>query len=204
MKQEHEAVQEIKTWLESSNGYEYVQQMIAVSVRKYLTDGAVPLYLSSQFSSDPLELQAELAHEYLLFLLQSFLPEFHRYPDLINNILTGRISLVLRIAVQRFFWKLQDIGRKKDINPRAYLYRRMRETISGGNFTVQKNERNIPAYAPAGCDDELSSDWSVFTHVHYLDWPPPPGKKEEKKRGSNAVYTSAFLADAALFFWHEL
>jgi len=200
MKPADQAVRALKSWLETESGYGYVRQLIERDARGSLKDGHLAAFPGGRFIHDVGELRGDMAHEFIGYLLQTFLPQLSRRPDQVEMILNGRVRKVLEYALRRFFWRLKDLARRKDVNPRAYLYRRVREVLDHNKrFVIHKDVRDIPAYSPAAVSDELREDPAVFSLFDYLDWPvaQKPGKDE------NALFTANYLSTAALAFWQE-
>lgn len=200
MKPAQEAVRALKSWLETEAGFGYVQQLAGCYARDSLREGSLATYLGNRFSSDPVELRDEIAQEFLEFLLQSFLPQLSSRPDQAGMILNGRVSKVLSFALKQFSWRLKDLARQKDINPRAYLYRRIREILDHDkDFVVHKDAYNNLAYSPAACTDELREDPAIFSTLDYACRPVPPALD----KGRDSLFTAKYLSTAALAFWQE-
>jgi len=116
-------------------------------------------------------------------------------------ILSDQASKVLRFALQQFSWRLQDAARKKDVNPRAYLYRRIREVLDHDkNFVIHKNSQNILAYSPATCAEKLREDPTIFLTLNYAVLLPVPPALD---KGRDSLFTAEYLCGAALFFQQE-
>ncbi len=198
MKPAVEAVRILRSWLETEAGYGYVRQLTDRYARGSLQDGSLAIFLSSRFTSDPRELCGELTHEFMIFLLQYFLPRLSRRPDQVGMILHGRVSRVLEYALRQFFWRLKDFARQKEANPRAYLHRRIREVLSSDDkMVVITDARNTLSYYPSDRADELCENPAVFPGLDDLVRIalPEPGESRE------CLFTARYLSMAALTFW---
>ena len=195
-----EAARALKSWLETDVGFNYIKQLTARYTRNYLQDGSLTMYLGNRFSHDPEELREEIAQEFLEFLLRSFLPQLGHRPDQAAMILGDQVSKVLRFALQQFSWRLKDLARQKAINPRAYLYRRIREVLDHDKgFVVHKDSHNILAYSIVACTDEPRKDPAIFSTLDYGCQLVPP----LLDKGRDSLFTAQYLSTAALFFQQE-
>ncbi len=200
MKPVEEAVHALKSWLEDDAGYEYVVQLTGNRIRQYQHDGALSILLANRYSQNLQEQRNELSHEFMAYLFHTFLPQLSKWPDQVNALLSDRAGQVLRFAFKKFYWQLKDLARQKDVNPRAYLYRRLREVLDKDRqFIVHKDKRNLLSYFPASCSDDQEQNAAVFSTLHYLDWPAPP----ESGTGDEFLFKAKYLSGAALFFWQE-
>jgi hypothetical protein len=200
MKPAEKAAHALKSWLKTAEGFDYILKLTAHYSRDCLQDSTLMTYLGNRFSCDPVELRQEIAQEFLEFLLTSFLSKLNRRPDQVTMILSDQVSKVLRFALKQFAWNLKDLARQKDTNPRAYLYRRIREILDHDqNFLLHKNLQNILAYSPADGSCEFRMDQAVFADLDYSDLPVPPALD----KGRNSLFTAKYLAPAALFFQQE-
>ncbi len=196
------AIEHLKQWLASEEGYTYLNHF----VRK---NGAAPsfssilssVYHQQNHSRDQAEYQQEISHDFLVFLLETALPELHRHPTLVHGVLAGQIRSMLEFTWTRFCWRLQDRTRSKDANPWGYLYRRARETMKKSpQIATHRQTKNILLYCPVQHSTAAQTP-AAMPADSYSDWPPPPRPGNEHPE--EYLFTTGFLTQAALFFWQE-
>jgi hypothetical protein len=199
MKSADKAVHTLKSWLETEAGFGYVQQLTSRYARDRLQEGSLGVYLANRFSRNPEDLRDEMAQEFLEFLFKSFLPQLNNRPDQVNAILNDQVSKVLNFALKQFSWRLKDFARQKDVNPRAYLHRRIREVLrQDDKFVVHKDGQNRMSCSLASHTETTSEKFPDCSSFEYSLWPEPP---EPVNR--DALFTAKYLSTAAHLFLEE-
>jgi len=189
----------LQEWLRTAHGYQYILHLADRLKKESQWRAGLSICFRQRFSCDPDDLRNEIAQEFITFLLQKFLPRLNDMPDQVNAVLTGQVRKVLSFALQQFSWRLQDNARRKDISPRTYLYRRLREKLQQDNrFVVQQYGQNGMCCLPASRDMEASMNPADFSQVEYGRWPIPPEPVSRK-----ALFTAKYLTEAACFFLEE-
>ncbi len=189
----------LRQWLQTAHGYQYILQLADRLKKESRWRAGLSICFRHRFSSDPDDLRNEIAQEFISFLLQKFLPRLNDMPDQVNAVLTGQARKVLSFALQQFSWRLQDNARRKDVSPRTYLYRRLREELQRDNrFVVQQYGQNGMCCLPASLDIATSMAPADFSQVEYGRWPVPPEPADRK-----ALFTAKYLTEAAGFFLEE-
>lgn len=189
----------LREWLETESGYTYILQLADRLKWDSQQQGAFSAHLSRRFEGSPNDLRDEIAQEFLLFLLQTFLPQLGNRPEQVNEVLTGQVGKVLNFALQKFSWRLQDDARQKDINPRAYLHRRIREVLrADDHFVVHKDGQNRLSVSLASQDVINSDNATELSLVDYTLWPGPP-----EPMNRDALFTARYLSAAARLFLEE-
>jgi len=184
------------SWLSTRDALEQIGNLLRGELRRIPEDSPLIRCLHRWHGTDSAGLAGELLQEFLLFLMESFIPVVERRPTLLNDLLQGRTDAVLSNALRKFFWTLQDKCRSKGNNPRGYLQRRIRESLSsdsrfstenvnGFQYYILKSLKPLPADCPC-----------LATGEEYSSWPPPPelGPKQE------TVFRRQYLTDAAEHF----
>ncbi len=189
----------LREWLATESGYAHVRYLADMLRRDSQQQEAFSIYLSQRFSCSPVELGNELAQEFLAFLLETFLPQLRERPDQVNMVLTGQVQKVLRFALRQFSWRLQDGARKKDVNPRAYLHRRIREVLGRDErFIVHKDGRNRVSCSLTSHAGSTTATQQNYSLLEYRDWPGPPRPKNRDE-----LFTAKYIAAAAQIFLEE-
>lgn len=189
----------LKEWLETEAGYAHILHLADRLKRDSQHQGAFLTHLAQRFSCSPDDLRDEIAQEFLAFLLQTFLPQLGNRPDQVNEVLTGQVRKVLNFALQQFSWRLQDGARQKDVNPRAYLHRRIREVLrKNDRFVVHKDGQNRVSCSLASHAETTSEKIPDCSTFEYNLWPEPP---EPVNR--DALFTAKYLSGAAQLFLEE-
>ena len=189
----------LKEWLKTESGYAYVLHLADRLKWDSQQQGAFSTHLTQRFSCSPDDLRDEIAQEFLAFLLQTFLPQLGNRPEQVNAVLTGQVRKVLIFALQQFSWRLQDGPRQKDVNPRAYLHRRIREVLrQDDRFVVHKDGQNRVSCSLASHTETTSENYPDFSSFEYTLWPGPP---EPVSR--DALFTAKYLSAAAHLFLEE-
>jgi|GEM_PF-2198558 len=162
-------------WLRTEGSLQYCTRLVSSRLDSaHITDG-LRAGLAHRFGCNRDELLRELVQEFFLFLQDDFATALDKHPEQVNELLNNNIAKILQQALTKFFWRLQDRARGKKSNPRAYLHRRLRDTVhqlpecivekdARGHLNIyldgQKEERMAAADFPRGMD--------------YADWLPPP------------------------------
>jgi len=191
-----QAVKALTGWLEQESGLSHVRKLVRRYGGERIRQGAVGVYLAHQFGSAPEGLMDDMVQEFMQYLFQVFLPQLSSRPDQVSAILNGQARYTLKFAWEQFFWRLQDRARKKDINPRAYLHRRVREVLrQDRRFVLHRDELNNLSFSSAAETKEVRYDHGPFAQFEYGRWaaPPEPGSRD-------GVFTAKYLAAAALFY----
>lgn len=189
----------LQEWLQTAHGYQYILHLADRLKRESRWRAGLSICFSQRFSCDPDDLRDEIAQEFIAFLLQMFLPQLNNRPDQVNAVLTGQVRKVLGFALRQFSWRLQDDARRKDVSPRTYLYRRLREELQRDDrFVVQKDGQNRIFCSLASWDRPASIKQVDFSQVEYTRWPAPPAPASRK-----ALFTAKYLTEAACFFLEE-
>ena len=175
MKPVQAAEQLLRDWLEKPQS----QEISAHLVRRHLDSPATPeglgMILAKRFSEDKEELVQELTQEFLLFLHSDIIPKLSRYPDLCNQLLAGNTIRVIQFALNRFIWRLEDRCRTRKDNPRAYIHRRLRDTVRRHpEFHVDKDGRNFLHITLARDLADQPEGTPLPPDMDYHDWLPPP------------------------------
>ena len=184
-----------RRWLETSETYAFLARFVHAKSRSEESAGIIR-------ADDP----EDLCHEFLLFLVDSYLDAAKLSPEQILLIRSAQYRRVLELAWGRFIWHRREIARSKNHNPRGYLYRRLREILqhNPGRFVVIRNRRDYLYYYPTrsvaehvrpniGSEEEHSTGYAQFL-------PPPPatGQTAEKY-----LFSEKWLLGTADFFWHQ-
>ncbi|MFP7756023.1 hypothetical protein ACLG6S_15480 [Thermodesulfobacteriota bacterium B35] len=182
--------------LGEKDGYTHVQRLVRSRAIQQIRGSALAVYLGHRFGPAPDGLAEELAHEFVRYLLEKFLPRLGEHPDLVTAMLNGQSNKVLGRALDHFLLQLRDTARRKASNPRAYLYRCARQVLrQDSGFILTDDGRN---YLPADVHGEPIQDPAAFAGLEYGRWsvPPDPGNMD-------ALFSAAYLVTAARFF-HRL
>ena len=194
-----QAARALRSWLSSSAGDSWIRDLVAHRSAG-LREGVAGNYLAHRFGPDSGQLQEDLVQEFHEFLLGSFLPRLDRMPDQVNAIINGKTGQVLRFALQKFSWELQSAARHKKNNPRGYLYRRIREVLArDSRFVLHRHGRDLISYVPANLPEPGRHEPAELSPVEYGGWPRPP-----EPAGRDALFTAAYLGEAALFFYSQV
>jgi hypothetical protein len=196
---EHSAAA-LKEWLETAAGYEYILHLADWLVRDSQQQRTLSSHLSRRFSCSANDLRDEIAQEFLVFFLDTFLPQLKKRPDQVNAVLTGRVRMVLRFALQQFSWRLQDGARLKEANPRAYLHRRLREVLrQDDRFIVQRDAQSRVSCSLASHTGTTSEHSPDFYSFEYGLWPCPP-----EPASRDGLFTAKYLSETAQLFLQEM
>lgn len=190
-----EHVQALYQWLESPETYIFLTRFVDTKSRKDI-----------QINSGRDDHQEDLCHEFLLYVLDSFLIESRMVPELIALIRSAQFRRILELAWGRFIWQRREHERRKHYNPRGYLYRRLREILKHNNqrFVVTSNPQGFLFYCLAGNTAEhLRPFWhqEAAPAGGYAQWSPPPsmiGLPPEKY-----LFKDKWLLSAAEYFWQQ-
>ncbi|MDW7774392.1 MAG: hypothetical protein SCH71_16015 [Desulfobulbaceae bacterium] len=201
------ALKYFREWLASQNGYICLIRTAGLvfkeSSRHAGLEFVFPYDLHSNLSrSVRQEITEELAHDFLVFLLDEFALEIARKPSLLQDLVTGRPHLVLQQGWHLFLGRWKEKSRSKEHNPRGYLYRRVREMVSGSDhFVTSGPGAGWIAYAPSSPCPPSKKVWEG-RDVSFSGWPAP--ENNWRKSGEKEIFTIGFLLPAALFFHGEV
>ncbi|WP_457573895.1 hypothetical protein [Desulfolithobacter sp.] len=204
MTQADRAREHLKQWLASKEGYTYLHHFVrknadALSFSSILSS----VYHQQSRPKDQSGYQREISHDFLIFTLETMLPELHRHPTLVHGVLTGQIRFVLEFIWTRFCWRLKDRARSKSADLRAHLYRRARETMTKSpQIATFRPTKQKFLYCPAEYTTEAAQLPVSTPADSYSDWPAPPGPATDE-RPEKYLFSTDFLTQAGLFFWQE-
>ena len=189
----------LRKWLQTAQGYQYILHLADRLHQESQGRAGLSIGLRQRFGPDPDDLREEIAQEFIVFLLQRFLPRLSSRPEQVNALLTGQVRKVLNFALQEFSWRLQDDGRRKDVSPRTYLYRRIREALQqDARFAVFGDGANRSFYSLSSLQTSPGTKTADFSGAGYGRWPAPP-----EPANQDALFTAKYLAKAARFFLEE-
>ena len=197
-----------RAWLETSAGYEYLTQFVAIMARRgrlvATGSGAGQSAWAERVVDQRQDMLQDLSHDFLLFLFDIWLRSATRNPEISRLFLTGAYRRVLELAWNRYLWHQQDKARSKQANPRGYLYRRLRELLSSDpQYTVTTDAQGLLCYHPVA--DPGAGDIKPITEHHetlrYSDWPPPPPQAGQSPE--RYLFSGPWLVTTAKIFWLE-
>jgi hypothetical protein len=189
----------LKEWLETESGYAYVLHLADRLKWDSQSHRAFSTHLAQRFSCSPEDLRDEIAQEFLAFLLQSFLPQLKNRPEQVNAVLTGQVRKVLIFALQQFSWRLQDSARQKEVNPLAYLHRRIREVLRQDNrFVIHKDGQNRVACSLASHTETTSENYPDFHRLNISSGPARRNRRVEMICLRQNIYPLPYI-----FFWRK-
>ncbi len=174
---------------------ELVRRLVSGFFTRSSPDSSLTLELEHRFGASPRERVDELSQEFLSFLYSDYLPMLEQWPEQVAGIINGQVTGFLRFALRRFCWQLKDSARRKENNQRGYLYRRIREIISGNQQFSVISHGNSRCYQYAGVAENSVFDPAVFTSLNYREWPAP-----QLDKGREELFTTKYLVKAAADF----
>jgi hypothetical protein len=139
--------------------------------------------------------------------LDSYLIESRINLELIALIRSSQFRRILELAWGRFHWQRSDHARRKQHNPRGYLYRRLRELLQRNpyRFVVFNTSKKFPCYIPADESSGRQPQPPLFRtqgdSVGYGHWSPPPPAIDLPPE--KYLFKDTWLLDAADFFWQQ-
>lgn len=201
-----ESVTAFRAWLDSEQGCGYLFRTAGAIFREAQRHGSLATVLpyNLQTSASPAEkkeIQEEIAHDFLVFILSDIVPSLDQKADLVMALVSGRVQQVIHSGWLSFLNKWRDKARDKEANPRGYLYRRVRDIVShDARFAMQKMNERFPAFRPAPPPPGPTSFWQGHD-VDFVSWPAPvmTGTRTPEKE----IYSGKFLGAAALFFFRQ-
>lgn len=157
------------------------------------------------------EILEEVIHDFYLFFMDHFLPALSNHPDHLYLIETGNFTKLFYIARQKFIWHLKEKSRNKTANPAGYLYRRLRQTLSGDPLFETKQSANQAFLYRIKPDDSTTSPPkrnenpekivpTVFKDENFSSWPLLPMQTNSPEK---EIFTANFLKNSARIFWNE-
>lgn len=202
MTRAQQAAAALRDWLDRSEGYDYLLRFVGSMARSAVTRPAyTPETLSAAEQTDA---RQDLCHDFLVFLLDHGLADLHRHPEQAQLLLTGQYRRVLELAWGRFAWRQQDRERSRDLNPRGYLYRRLREILrQDKRFALVTTARKYPCYHPAHVvleDHETCFD--TADAARSAPWPAPPARAGQAPE--RYLFAADWLVETALLFWEAV
>ncbi len=193
-----------RDWISSEDGYDHCLRTVnAVFRGTVLSSGMAevcPYPIRKNCSAEEKQdIREEIGHDFIAFLLDTFADELAKKPGLAHDILTGRIPHVLQYGWHRFINEWRETARSKKHNPRGYLYRRARETVS--------RDRRFTTRAPTGARVDYTmapvrpDDGTVWTGPEdlYRDWPPSPMPASSSPE--QEIFKTRFLTKCAVDFY---
>ncbi len=192
------AAKRLRDLLQTETGLRAARALVRKELRRHVLDGGFERSLSRRHGDDPGGAADELVQDFLLFVFDEFLPALPAHPDFVAALLQGRGETVLRMAVRRFFWRRQDAFRTKEADPRAYLHRRIRDIVTGGDAFVTRKQGGNLFFTLADLAERMDGGAS-FPPRQYAGWPPPASLDGAADR----VFSARYLAEAAGFFCRE-
>lgn len=169
------ARQILTEWLEGEGSYQYCTRLVSGRLHSATITGGLCADLAHRFGCNRDELPEELVQEFVLFLQDDFATALDNHPDQVNELLNNNIAKILQQALTKFFWRLQDKARHKDSNPRAYLHRRLRNTVHHiPGCIVEKDARGRLYIYLEGQEKKRMAAADFPRGMDYGDWLPPP------------------------------
>ena len=197
-----QAAAALRNWLDQPEGYDYLLRFVGSMARSAATRPANVLETLS--ASEQADARQDLCHDFLVFLLDHGLAALHRHPEQAQLLLAGQYRRVLELAWGRFAWRQQDRERSRDLNPRGYLYRRLREILrQDKQFVLVTTARKYPCYHPAQVVLEGHEIFLDATEAaRSAPWPAPqarPGQTPERY-----LFAADWLVETSLLFWEAV
>jgi hypothetical protein len=203
-----QAATAFRGWLESAESYAFLTRFVDVMCRygHRMQGGQAGGVSSPRNSGRDHEEQDDLCHDFLLFVLDTYLKDHRQSPELLQLVLSGQYRRILELAWGRFLWHRGEQARSKQHNPRGYIYRRLREILhrDTSRFVVTSPLQGVLCYCPVAMATgpmQPPLPQGQDAGGHYSDWPPPPpaaGQKPEQY-----LFSSKWLSATAIFFWQE-
>lgn len=186
-----------RQWLESSETYPFLVRFVESKNRYENIAGAIR-------TSEP----EDLCQEFVLFILDRFLVPTRLSSEMILLIHSAQFRRILELAWGRFTWQRRELARNKELNPRGYLYRRLREILQHDKhrFVVLRHQNSSLSYAPAGMVTEQAPSFlppEESGSAGYVHWPPPPPPSTIGQPPEKYLFSREWLVRAANFFWQQ-
>nr|WP_320012203.1 hypothetical protein [uncultured Desulfobulbus sp.] len=189
------ALKPFHDWLNTPETVSYVLHYVAVKRQQASASPTV----SATDTED-------LCQDFTLFLLERFLAPDRMQTDLLALIQNGQFRRILDLAWGRFSWMQRDLERNKELNPRGYLYRRLREVLRQheDRFSVTISAQGYPLYAPV---QHKNDDLPFFAAMDqyptsFNQWQPPRALGD--RPAQDYVFNEQWLLGAADEFWHQV
>ena len=197
-----QAAAALRGWLDRSEGYDYLLRFVGSMARSAATR---PAYAPESLSvAEQADARQDLCHDFLVFLLDHCLADLHRHPEQAQLLLAGQYRRVLELAWGRFSWRQQDRERSRDLNPRGYLYRRLREILrQDKRFALVTTARKYPCYHPAHVVLEgHETCFDTAEAARSAPWTVPQARLGQTPE--RYLFAADWLAETALLFWKEV
>ncbi len=198
---------ELLTWAGSNDGYTFLLTIASSLLKEVERNGALAAvwpypYLSPLSIDTKTAVIEEVAHDFYLFLIESFVPQLPKHPEHIYLAESGNFRKLFQYARNKFLWQWKERARSKELNPCGYLYRRLRETLScDQQFETKSLENSAFLYRlrTDGQQGEFIPD--TFQGEEFSSWPILPINSSDIPE--KEVFKTRYLKKAALFFWNE-
>ncbi len=205
-----QAIRVFINWLETADGYAFLTAFTSRMARfgnmsqgSLGAAGCAPDF-SNMAGEERQDAVQDLCHDFLVFLLDKYPASVQRNLEIVHLLLSGQYRRVLELAWGRFVWQCQDQARNKEINPRGYLYRRLREILHQDNkYKVITDQRGLLYYYPVltTVPDDDPPFFRSTEPFRYSNWPAPP--PVANRTPEQYLFSAQWLASTALFFWQE-
>jgi hypothetical protein len=167
----------VRAWLSSPVGFQAVSQYVHHTLRHLQLHGSLAAawpypVLPGRTGQETPSITDDVTQDFLIFLLNQFLPKLPNFPVLSQNILNGNHGLFLDYGWRRFVWQLKEQARSKTINPMGYLYRRLREVLRASPvFLVRPNQAGLLYYARSETENGPLPLANPLREIAYGSWP---------------------------------
>lgn len=200
----HTAIQEhLFNWIKSDDGHTLLLTLASVLLKEAERNGTIAaIWPYPARTSGDVSLIDEIAHDFYIFLAENFIPNLPENPEMVYLVESNNMRKFFEYARKKFLWLWQEKSRSKEHNPAGYLYRRLRETISGSSqFLSGKGTNNAFLFKLKEDTQGAKLIQTYLAEESFSTWPVPPesrGVKTEKE-----IYRQKYLHQMALFFWKE-
>jgi len=197
-----------RQWLETEDAIKYLTGCAANIINK------IPPTHSIQDTDihDASTRAEELAHDILVFILESFLPETPSSPDRMNLLIQNKFQAFLSMGANRFLGNRLDRARSMKTDPARYLYRRYRETLSANDdfetgaikgcgmwYSLKKPDKHHAEICNHAHEDRENSP---ATASDYYTLPFPEHLFNERNtEPERLLFRTGTLVKIARFFW---
>jgi len=198
---------ELLAWAGSNEGYAFLLTLASDLIKEVEHNGVVaaiwPYPFRSPLDSDArAALNEEVAHDFYLFWVESFVPQLTKHPDHMHLAASGNFRKLFEYARKKFLWQWQDKARSKELNLYGYLYRRLRETLSSdAQFETGSADNGAFLYRLQTGSNHGKMVQTIFPEEGFTSWPIVGGNLSDIPE--KEVFKTDYLKRAALFFWNE-